>query len=67
MVLWQLLSHGVLDSNTLRHLYEPSHEPWSSPLVVKWLVKVSHSWAAQGSTALATMSHTTGRGGCHEP
>ncbi|KAG5609965.1 hypothetical protein H5410_021246 [Solanum commersonii] len=30
----------------LRPLHEPSHEPWSSPLAVKWLVKVSHSWVA---------------------
>ncbi|KAG5600619.1 hypothetical protein H5410_031989 [Solanum commersonii] len=53
VVLGKWLSHGALASKTLRHLHEPSHELWYSPLAMKLLVKVGNSWEAQGSYCLS--------------
>ncbi|KAG5630846.1 hypothetical protein H5410_002563 [Solanum commersonii] len=47
MVLGQYLGHGTLIFNNLRHFHKPFYESCSSPLAVKWPVKLRHFGAAQ--------------------
>ncbi|KAG5605951.1 hypothetical protein H5410_027443 [Solanum commersonii] len=47
---WEWLRLEVFGLHKLRLLHDPSQESWSSPLAVKWLMKMSHFWAALDGT-----------------
>uniref|UniRef100_M1ABY3 Secreted protein n=1 Tax=Solanum tuberosum TaxID=4113 RepID=M1ABY3_SOLTU len=76
VVLGQWLWLGVLASTMLRHDHKPSHEPWSRPLAVKWVVVpgpvawpqrlASHKAKALSRGIPQSVVKITGRGGGHE-